>query len=90
MRFNTKILSRRSVVQYDRTCLEIRDQIGSFESIARQISALASEEVSGETIRRWITERSIPAEYCFVLYELMERAFDIFTLLPWMERYFKE
>jgi hypothetical protein len=68
--------------------MKVRDEIGSYETIARKVSNLNGEEISGETIRRWFSDRSIPTEYCFVLYELMDRNFDIFALQPWLDRYF--
>jgi hypothetical protein len=88
MQFNTKILSVRQRNRYDHICFEIRSTIGSFETIARKVSGLNGEEISGETIRRWFTDRSIPTEYCFVLYELMEQQINVFHLQPWLARYF--
>lgn len=87
MQFNTKILSIRERNKYDRICFDIRTELGSYETIARKVNSLTGEEISGETFRRWMMERCIPVEYCFVLYELMRGSFDVFALQPWLTRY---
>ena len=85
-----KPLTKRQEARYDKVCGQVRDRFGSHESIARHAFALASEEVTGNTVRVWFIERRIPTDFCFVLYEMMGHTFSLCDLMPWMLQYFVE
>ena len=73
--------------QYDKTCKAIIDQFGSTNSIAIQSHQITDKIITGETVRIWIKDRKIPAEFVFVLYEMMDLEIDPLTLLPWLRRW---
>lgn len=75
--------------RYDRTCAQIRKKLGSYERISHEAHTCTGDRWSSETIRRWFISRTIPTDFCFVLYELTELDFEIFDLLPWMKSFFK-
>ena len=85
-----KPLTKRQEARYDKVCDSVRNRFGSFESIARQSWLICDEEITGQTVRIWFSERRIPTDFCFILYEMMGRSFDLCDLMPWMLQYFVE
>ena len=85
-----KPLTKRHESRYDKVCGQIRDQFGSYESIARHSFIVHNEEITGNTVRVWFLERRISTDFCFVLHEMMGRSFPICDLLPWLMQYFVE
>lgn len=82
---NLNNLNKKQTRAYDALCSRIRGCLGSYHSMSLQIHLQSGQEIHGETLRAWFVERRIPTDYCFILYELMGRGFDIFTLLPWLD-----
>ena len=72
---------------YDKTCAKIVEYFGSTNAIAIRSHQITDEIITGETIRVWMRDRKIPAEFVFVLYELMKQEIDPLTLLPWLRRW---
>jgi hypothetical protein len=83
MKLNNE-LTRRQTAAYDRTLLQIRDQLGSYHTIALQIFRNCDREVTSETVRAWFAERRIPTHIVFALYEICSKSFDPLTLVPWL------
>lgn len=80
-------MSRKQQAEYDRTVKTILNRFGSTNAVAIQSHQITNEIVTGETIRLWFKNRKIPAEFVFVLYEMMDREIDPLTLLPWLRRF---
>ena len=70
--------------QYDKTCAMILERFGSTNAIAIRSYQVTGEIITGETVRLWIRDRKIPAEFVFVLYEMMDFEIDPLTLAPWL------
>jgi len=80
-------MNKKQQVEYDKTCKTIVDHFGSTNAIAIRSHQVTDEITTGETVRIWIRDRKIPAEFCFVLFEMMEYKIDPLTLLPWLRRW---
>ena len=80
-------MTKKQQAAYDRTCQEIHERFGSNNAIAIQSHRITDTIITGETVRQWISERRIPAEFVFVLYELMDFEIDPLTLLPWLGKW---
>lgn len=80
-------MTKTQQAQYDRTCRAILDKIGSTNAIAIQSHPYTGEIITGETVRLWMRGRKIPAEFCFVLYQMMDCEIDPLTLLPWLRKW---
>ena len=86
MKLNNE-LTRRQIQAYDRTALAIRDEIGSYSSIALRIYTNCGREVTSETVRAWFSERRVPTHIVFALYEATNRIFNPLTLVPWLGQF---
>ena len=84
---NLNNLNKRQQTAYNKVCTQVRVRYGSYHSIALRMFVHTDEEVTGETVRTWFLSQKIPVEYCFVLYEMMDREINLFDLLPWLENY---
>ncbi len=73
--------------EYDKTCRMMLAHFGSTNAIAIKSYQVTDEIITGETVRLWIRDRKIPAEFCFVLYKMMDQEIDPLTLLPWLRRW---
>jgi len=73
--------------QYDKTCEMILDHFGSTNAVAIRSHQITDEIITGETVRIWFRDHKIPAEFVFVLYEMMEFEIDPLTLVPWLRRW---
>lgn len=82
-------LNKTQEKRYDKVCEQIRKKLGSFERISHVAHTCTGDRWASETIRRWFISRTIPTDFCFVLYELMGLDFEIFDLLPWLKSFFK-
>ena len=80
-------MNKRQQAVYDETCDHIRDTYGSYNTIAVRSVQITDEVITGETVRTWFLERKIPADFVFVLYQMMEQEIDPLSLLPWMRRW---
>lgn len=80
-------MTKKQQVLYDKTCAKIVEYLGSTNAIAIRSHQITDEIITGETIRVWMRDRKIPAEFVFVLYEMMKREIDPLTLLPWLRRW---
>jgi len=81
---NLNNLTVKQKTAYDRTVKLIRDDIGSYHTIALRIFMNCGREVTGETVRNWFFGRTVPVEMAFVLYEICDKRFDPLTLYPWL------
>ena len=72
---------------YDHGTAAIREELGSYESIAAACYAHTSKTISGNAIRRWFLERSIPVEYAAVFQELTFGTVDITDFYPWLPEF---
>lgn len=80
-------MTKKQQALYDKTCAAIHKHFGSYNAIAIQAHAATGDSITSETVRVWFVERRIPAEFVFVLYEMMNGSFDLFALLPWLKRW---
>ena len=80
-------MNLRQKAQYDKTCGLIRDRFGSTNAIAIHSHHITGNIITGETVRQWLTERRIPTDFAFVLYEMMDRKIDPLTLTPYIARW---
>lgn len=80
-------MTKNQQAAYDKTCQTILRQFGSTNAIAIQSHPITNDIVTGETVRLWIRDRKIPADFVFVLYEMMNYSIDPLTLLPWLRRF---
>ena len=83
-------LTQRQKRDYTRVCDQIREELGSYHKIALAIYSLADDPITGETVRTWMQSQKIPTDYCFYLYELMQRNINITTLLPWLKDFVED
>lgn len=82
MNLNNLTVKQRSA--YDRITKQIREEVGSYHTIALRIFMNCNREVTGETVRNWFFSRTIPVEMAFVLYEICDKTFDPLVLYPWL------
>lgn len=75
--------------RYDAATQIIRDELGSYESIAAQCYAHNNKSVSGNCIRRWFTDRTIPIEYAAVFEDLTFGLAPVLAFYPWLADYTK-
>lgn len=80
-------MTKNQQTQYDKTCETILDHFGSTNAIAVRSHQITDDIITGETVRIWFRDRKIPAEFVFVLYELMEYEINPLGLLPWLQRW---
>jgi len=80
-------MTKKQQAEYDKTCLMILDRFGSTNAIAIRSHQITDDIITGESVRLWFRGRKIPAEFVFVLYELMDREIDPLTLLPWLRKW---
>ena len=80
-------MTKTQQIQYDKTCKAIIDKFGSTNAVAIHSYQITDDIITGETVRLWIRDRKIPAEFVFVLYEMMEFTIDPLILLPWLRRW---
>lgn len=78
---------RINVKAYDAAVTTIREELGSFESIAAQCFKHNSKSISGNAIRRWFNERSIPIEYAAVFEDLTFGTTTVSDFYPWLADY---
>lgn len=70
---------------YDAAAEKIRKELGSYDSMSRQIFAETEVDVSGQTVRRWFKHRRLPADYAFLLITMAGLKTDlIFAFHPWL------
>jgi hypothetical protein len=74
--------------KYDAAINVIREELGSFDSIAAQCYAHNGRTVSGNAIRRWFSHRSIPVEYAAVFSDLTVGLVGVEDFYPWLNKYF--
>jgi hypothetical protein len=86
----TNNLTQRQKREYAATCERIREEFGSYHKIALAIYSLADDPITGESVRTWMQTQTIPTNYCFYLYELMQRNINITTLLPWLKDFVED
>jgi len=84
---NLNNMNKRQQAAYTKVCNQVRKRFGSYHSIALRMFVHTTEEITGETVRTWFLSHKIPTDYCFVLYQMMDRDIDLFALLPWMAEY---
>lgn len=82
-------LTEQQESDYDETLQTIRDELGSYHAISIRIYMNCERTVSSETVRTWFANRTVPVEIVFSLYEILDRTFDPFTLVPWLKRHVK-
>lgn len=73
--------------QYDAAVGIVRDELGSFEAIAAQCFKHNGKSISGNAIRRWFNERSIPIEYAAVFQDLTFGLVTVLDFYPWLDEY---
>ena len=73
--------------QYDAGIGIIRDTLGSYESIAAQCFTSTGVKISGNCIRRWFNERSIPIEYAALFSDLTFGDAGVEDFYPWLDSY---
>ena len=72
---------------YDAAVNTIREELGSYESIAAQCYAHNGKTLSGNAIRRWFVERTIPIEYAAVFQDLTFGTAPVSDFYPWLKDY---
>lgn len=80
-------MTKNQQKEYDKTCKVIIDHFGSTNAIAIRSHQITDEIITGETVRIWFRDYKIPAEFVFVLYEMMQFEIDPLTLVPWLRRW---
>lgn len=84
LRMNLNVLTGPQTRAYDKATLKLVTLIGSYHSISLRIFQNCGKEVTGETVRRWFLDRTVPTDMAFVLYEISERAINPLALCPWL------
>ena len=64
-----------------------RLELGSFEAIAAQCYAHNGKSVSGNAIRRWFNDQSLPVEYAAVMADLTLGQVSVLDFYPWLSEY---
>ena len=73
--------------KYSAAVTKCREELGSFEAIATQCFVHNGKSVSGNAIRRWFNEQSIPVEYAAVLADLTLGQVSVLDFYPWLSDY---
>ena len=66
-----------------------REELGSYEAIAAQCFVHNVKSISGNAIRRWFNEQTIPVEYAAVLADLTFGQVSVLDFYPWLSDYVK-
>lgn len=81
-------MNKKQQAAYDKTCQNIRSRY-SHNTLAVKSYHITKKIITGEAIRLYMVERRMPAEFAFVLYELMDYEIDPMTLLPQLAKWVK-
>lgn len=77
-------MTKKQEQAYDRTVAKIRNELGSYHTIALRVTMNCGKEHTGEGFRAWFAERRVPTHIAFSLYEVMDEGIDPLTLCPWL------
>jgi hypothetical protein len=80
-------MTKKQQALYDKTCEQIRERYGSTHAIAVRSVMITDEVISGETVRTWFRDRTVPTDFAFVLYLMMDREIDPLALCPHLRRF---
>ena len=74
--------------RYDDAVRRIRDQLGSYDTIAHHIFQATGQSVAGVSVRRWLLNRNLPVNLACTLVDLTEGV-TVGDFYPYLENYFE-
>jgi hypothetical protein len=79
-------LSKRETSVYDATIRKIRSHHGSYDAIATKYFSATGIRITGQTVRTWFLDRSLPVPQAAILVSLTPDA-RLAALFPWLSSY---
>jgi len=85
--------SQKDLAAFRRTVAVVRDELGSYDTIARLLSEEAGPDTSctGVSVRRWLIYSYLPVDWACALVRVMQKRGHALSLLdfhPYLEDYF--
>jgi hypothetical protein len=79
--------------RYDRAFALTRQKLGSYDKIAAFLFRDTGHSVSGQSLRRWQIERTLPLRWALSIIDLMREQdieISVFDFYPYLEEYTTE
>lgn len=74
--------------RYDAAVRQLRDQLGSYDTIAHHIFQATGQSVAGVSVRRWLINRNLPVHLACTLVDLTDET-SVGDFFPYLESYFE-
>ena len=79
--------NKEYTARYDLAAKKVRDLVGAYDTIAKEIYARTGASVAGSSIRRWFLQRTLPVHIACHLSDLTGGDVQVLDFFPYLENY---